>query len=151
MKRTLFAAILVAVVPAACSRQPDRPPASLAELQRVTAAKSPHEIATYIYANYGCKNCHTIASGGKFGYTALGEQLKGKSEGCVAMLTSMHRILALPEANRTPEHREKLAHFNEYGCSSCHQISLGTVSLTEVGARLKELHMACTEVQKVLN
>lgn len=117
----------------------------------MTAAKNAHEIAAYIFDNYGCRNCHTISSGGKFGYTAKGEQLRNKSEGCIAMLTTVSRIVTLPEANRTAEHKEKLAHFNDYGCTSCHRISFGAVDLTEVGAKLKTMHLACTDVQKVLN
>ena len=97
------------------------------------------------------KNCHTIGAGGKFSYTEVGEQLERKSEGCIALLTSVHHIVTLPEADRTTEHKEKLAHFNDYGCTACHQISFGTAGLTEVGARLRELHMACADVQKSLN
>lgn len=151
MNRIAFVPFVLLCVLVACTQQPPRPPATVAELQKVTDAKSPHEIGTYIFNHYGCKNCHSLSSAGKFGYTAAGEQLKTKSEGCVAMLTSIHRIVSLPETNRTDEHRTKLAHFNEYGCTACHQISLGTVGLTEVGANLKELHMACTDVQKIVN
>jgi len=136
---------------AACSAHADKPPATVAELEKMTAAKAPHEIASFIFDNYGCKNCHTVASGGKFGYTAMGEELKKKSEGCIAMLTSVSRIAVMPEKDRTSEHREKLAHFNDFGCTACHRISFGTVDLTEVGAKLKTMHLACTDVQKVLN
>jgi len=135
----------------ACAQRPNRPPATLAELEQVTAAKNAHEVAAFIFDNYGCKNCHTVASGGKFGYTEMGEQLKKKSEGCIAMLTTVSRIVTMPEANRTAEHKEKLAHFNDYGCTACHRISFGTVELTEVGAKLKTMHLACTDVQKALN
>jgi cytochrome c551/c552 len=135
----------------ACSQRPDSPPATLAELEKVTAAKTVHEVAGYIFDNYGCKNCHTIASGGKFGYTAQGEQLKKKSEGCIALLTTVSRVVTLPEADRTADQREKLVHFKAYGCTACHRISFGNVELTEVGAKLKTIHLACTDVQKVLN
>ena len=145
----LFASLLCVVV--GCSRRPDPPPATLAELERVTAAKSAHEIATYIFDNYGCKNCHTVASGGKFGYTAMGEQLKNKSEGCISMITSVRRIVTLPEDKRTPENNEKLAHFKDYGCTACHRISFGSVGLTEVGLKLQTMHLACTDVQQILN
>jgi cytochrome c551/c552 len=134
-----------------CSRNPDRAPATLVELEKVTKAKTAHEVATYIFDNYGCKQCHTVSSGGKFGYTAMGEQLKEKSEGCIALLTTVSRIVTLPETSRTAEHREKLAHFNDYGCTACHRISFGSVELTEVGAKLKTMHLACTDVQRVLN
>jgi cytochrome c551/c552 len=134
-----------------CSQRPERPPATLAELEQVTAAKNAHEVAAYIFDNYSCKNCHTVASGGKFGYTPLGAQLKNKSEGCIALLTTVSRIVTMPEANRTAEQKEKLAHFSDYGCTACHRISFGSIELTEVGAKLKTMHLACTDVQRVLN
>jgi len=151
MKRLRMVGTTLLFVLVGCSRTPGRPPATLAELEQVTQAKSAHEVATYIFDNYGCKQCHTVASGGKFGYTAMGEQLKKSSEGCIAMLTTVSRIVTLPEADRTAEHREKLAHFNDYGCTACHRISFGSIELTEVGAKLKTMHLACTDVQRVLN
>ena len=151
MKLNAFLVGSLLLIAADCSRPPDSPPATLAELEKVTAAKDAHEIATYIFDNYGCKNCHTVASGGKFGYTALGEQLKNKSEGCISMLTSVSKIVTLPEDKRTPENNEKLAHFKDYGCTACHRISFGSVGLTEVGSKLQTMHLACTDVQKVLN
>ena len=150
MKQCLTA-ILLFICLWSCAQKPDHPPATLAELQSVTAAKSPQQIATFIYDSYGCKNCHTLGTSGTFGYTAVGEQLKSKSEGCISMLTAMHGIASLPEERRTAEHKEKLAHFNQYGCTACHRVSYGTVDLTEVGAQLRSLHMACTDVEKILN
>ena len=146
----LLCGFVLSVV-AGCSQGQDRPPATLAELEKATSAKNAHEFAAYIFDNYGCKNCHTIANGGKFGYTAMGEQLKNKSEGCISMLTAVSKIVTLPEANRTAEDHEKLAHFKDYGCTACHRISFGSVDLTEVGAKLQTMHLACTDVQRVLN
>jgi len=151
VKRKLLVAGILFGVFVSCSQQPERPPATLAELEKATAAKSAHEIATYIFDNYGCNGCHTIAGGGKFGYTAMGEQLKKKSEGCIALLTAVSRIATMPEAERTSDHKEKLEHFNDFGCVACHRISFGSVGLTEVGAKLQTMHLACTDVQKVLN
>jgi cytochrome c551/c552 len=151
MKRLRMVGTTLLFVLLGCSRTPGRPPATLAELENVTQAKSAHEVATFIFDNYGCKQCHTVASGGKFGYTVMGEQLKKSSEGCIAMLTTVSRIVTLPEADRTAEHREKLAHFNDYGCTACHRISFGSIELTEVGAKLRTMHLACTDVQRVLN
>src|SRR5437660_4029491 len=104
-----------------CAKTPERTPATLAELQTVTAAKSPMQIATYIFGNYGCKNCHTLGTDGKFSFTTEGEQLKSKSEGCISMLTAVHGIAAMPEVRRTAEDKQKLAHFNQYGCTACHR------------------------------
>jgi len=152
MKSTLLIFVIVSCALCGCSqKKTDGPPATVAELEKVTAAKSAHEIATYIFENYGCKNCHTIAADGKFGYTATGEQLKDKSEGCIALLTSVSNIVTLPDADRTAEHKEKLAHFKDFGCTACHRIAFGSVELTEVGEKLQTMHFACTDVQKVLN
>src|SRR5215510_8719997 len=84
MKKVIFAVLLLSASLSGCAQQPASPPATLAELQRVSSAKKPSEIARYIYDNYGCHNCHTVGSAGKFGYTAQGEQLKSKSEGCIS-------------------------------------------------------------------
>lgn len=149
--RKVVGAITTLLLLVACSQQPERPPATLAELERLTAASTPQEIATYIFANYSCENCHTISSSGKFGFTDRGQEIKGYSEGCPALLGSVRRIAVLPEANRTAEDREKLAHFNEYGCTACHRVVYGSVGLTEVGVRLRALHMSCVDVQRVLN
>ena len=151
MRHKVLIFIFVVTAAAGCSSRRPELPATVAELEKVTAAKSAHEIATYIFENYSCNNCHTIATGGKFGYTSMGEQLKNKSEGCIALLTAVSRIATLPEAGRTAEHNEKLAHFKDYGCTACHRISLGSVGLTEVGAKLQVMHFACTDVQNVLN
>jgi cytochrome c551/c552 len=151
VRQKLWVFILVVTAAACSSRRPETPPATVAELEKVTAAKDAHEIATYIFENYNCNTCHTIAGGGKFGYTAMGEQLKNKSGGCIALLTAVSRIATLPETSRTAEHKEKLTHFKDYGCTACHRISLGSVGLTEVGAKLQVMHFACTDVQKVLN
>lgn len=151
MKKILFSVIVLTFTLAACSQRPAHPPATVAELEQVTSAKTPPEIAKFVFDNYGCQNCHTIGKGGKFSYTSLGEQLKTKSEGCIALLTSIHKIVTLPEADRTADQKERLAHFNDYGCTACHKVSFGTVGLTEVGAKLRTLHMACTDVERVLN
>lgn len=149
--RKVVGVIATLLLLVACSQQPERPPATLAELERLTAAKTPREIATYIFENYGCENCHTISSSGKFGFTGQGQGIKSQFEGCPALIGSVRRIAVLPEANRTAEDREKLARFDEYGCTACHRVSYGSVGLTEVGVRLRALHMSCGDVQRVLN
>jgi cytochrome c551/c552 len=150
MKR-IAVGVLFLICLLGCAKRPERPPATLAELQTVTAAKGPLQIATYIFGNYGCKNCHTLGTEGKFGFTNEGEQLKSKSEGCISMLTAVHGIAAMPEVRRTAQDKEKLAHFDQYGCTACHHISYGVVDLTEVGIQLRNLHMACTDVENILN
>jgi cytochrome c551/c552 len=118
---------------------------------RNVAGKSPQEVADYVFTSYDCNSCHTLGSDGKFGYTARGEQIRGNSEGCVAMLTSMSVIAQVDETNRTQEQKVKAAHFNEYGCTMCHQVTPGHLGMTETGGKLASLHMSCSEVERILN
>jgi hypothetical protein len=108
-------------------------------------------VAQYVFTTYDCNSCHTLGNEGKFGFTARGEQLRGNSEGCVSLLTSMSVIAHVDEPNRTQEQKVKAAHFNEYGCTMCHQVKPGQLGLTETGGKLASLHMSCSEVQSILN
>src|SRR5215831_8110075 len=109
MKSVFIAiAVLMFVLISSCRENPPRPPATHQELQKVTDANTPEQIATFVFDNYGCKNCHTLGSVGKFGFTTEGEQLKSKSEGCIALLTAVHGIVAMPEVRRTAQDKEKL-------------------------------------------
>jgi cytochrome c551/c552 len=137
------------------SKAPAPAPAAPAKTSRTldeqaVSGKSPQEVASYVFASYDCNSCHTLAGDGKFGFTARGEQIRGNSEGCVAMLTSMSVIAQVDEANRTPEQKQKAAHFNEYGCTMCHQVTPGHLGLTETGGKLASLHMSCSEVERIL-
>jgi cytochrome c551/c552 len=118
--------------------------------EHAVSGKSPQEAADYVFASYDCNSCHTLGGDGKFGFTARGQQIRGDSEGCVAMLTSMSVIAQVDDSNRTPEQKQKAAHFNEYGCTMCHQVTPGHLGLTETGGKLASLHMSCSEVQRIL-
>ena len=119
--------------------------------EREVAGKSPQQLAEHVFATYDCNSCHTLGQEGKFGFTSRGEQLRGNSEGCVSLLTSMSVIAHVDETNRTQEQKVKAAHFNEYGCTMCHQVKPGQLGLTETGTKLASLHMSCSEVQSLLN
>lgn len=116
-----------------------------------TTGKSPHEIAQFVFDNYDCKSCHTLGDNEKFGYTDRGQQLRQESDGCVALLTGMSVIVHAKEEDRTPEQKQKAAHFRDYGCVLCHQVEPGKLSLTDAGQKLSTLHLSCSEVQRVLN
>jgi len=118
--------------------------------ERDVAGKSPHEVASFVFASYDCNSCHTLAGDGKFGFTSRGEQLRAGSEGCVSLLTSMSVIAHVNEADRTREQKVKAAHFDEYGCTMCHQVAPGHLGLTDTGSKLASLHMSCSEVQRIL-
>lgn len=113
--------------------------------------KSPHQLAQYIFQHNGCNDCHTLGEQGKFGYTARGQQIHQKAEGCIDLLTAMNVIALTPQSQWTAEDRAKAGHFQEYGCTSCHQITPGKMGLTAMGAKLAVLHMSCPAVEHLLN
>jgi len=112
--------------------------------------KTPVEKAHFVYTNYNCDGCHTLSKEGKFGYTVRGEELRKTEEGCVGLLTSMGVIAHIPDSSRTETQTAKAAHFTEFGCSICHQVEPGKMSLTPTGEQLATLHMSCPEVEKLL-
>jgi len=112
---------------------------------------SSKELATYVFEHHGCDSCHTMGSNGKLGYTERGKQVGKGFIGCVSLLTSMNLIAQVNPANRTPEEKEKAVKFHEFGCTVCHQIVPGKLGLTSYGTKLKSLHVACTDVEKILS
>lgn len=116
----------------------------------VVAGNTPEEMAHHVFAKYKCDSCHTLGSEGKFGFTSRGAELKKDSEGCVTLLTSMSVIVHVSEEQRTPQQKLRAQHFNEYGCTVCHQVQPGQMSLTQTGEKLASLHLSCSEVQKLL-
>ncbi len=115
------------------------------------SGKSPDELAAHIFEHHGCKNCHTLGRGGKLGFTERGKEVGKNFEGCISLLTSMNVIAQVKEENRTPEDKLKAAKFEQFGCTTCHQITPGKLGLTEYGIKLASLHLACTDVQKILS
>ena len=114
------------------------------------AGKSFSQLAECVFEHHGCKNCHTLGSGKKLGLAERGKQVGKNFEGCISLLTAMTAIAQIKEENRSPAEKEKTAWFQEFGCTTCHQMTPGKLSLTEYGTKLASLHMACTEVEKVL-
>lgn len=108
------------------------------------------ELAHYVFEHHGCKTCHTLGKEGKLGFTDKGKETGKNFVGCISLLTSMNVIAQVKPANRTAEEKQKAAQFKEFGCTECHQITPGKLGLTEDGRKLKSLHMACTDVEKVL-
>jgi cytochrome c551/c552 len=114
------------------------------------ARMSPEELAHYVFENHGCKNCHTVGADGKLGFTERGKQVGKGFEGCISLLTSMNVIAQVKETDRSAEEKRKAARFQEFGCTTCHQITPGKLGLTVYGAKLKSFHMACTDVERIL-
>jgi hypothetical protein len=114
------------------------------------SSKSPDELAAYVFEHHHCDNCHTLGQGGKLGFTDRGKEVGKNFEGCISLLTSMNVIAQTKPVNRTAEEKQKAARFQQFGCTTCHQIVPGKLGLTEYGTKLKSLHMACTDVEKIL-
>lgn len=133
-----------------CSKPASQPPTE-AELEKYVADKTPHQVAKFVFENYGCNSCHLPGKDGKFGFTERGKQLRKQFEGCVALLTAMNVMIHVPEAQWTAEERLRHAHFQEYGCAFCHQVTPGRMGLTKTGIKLASLHASCSEVQQILS
>ena len=112
---------------------------------------SSDELAHYVFEHHGCNGCHTLGANGKLGFTERGKQVGKGFEGCIALLTSMNVIAQVKSVDRTAEEKQKAARFQEFGCTTCHQITPGKLGLTAYGTKLKSLHMACTDVEKILS
>ena len=148
---TSLAWLCLAAMLSSCAQQSSGRPKTGAELEQALSGKSPKEKAEFIFEDYNCKGCHTLSKEGKFGFTSWGSQLRQQSEGCVALLTAMNVMIHVPEVERTPDEQRKYAHFQEYGCAFCHQVTPGRMGLTEIGAKLDSFHLSCPEVQQILN
>jgi cytochrome c551/c552 len=114
------------------------------------ARMSSDELAKYVFENHGCKNCHTMGANGKLGFTERGKTVGKGFEGCISLLTSMNVIAQVKETNRSEDEKHKAARFQEFGCTTCHQITPGKLGLTSYGTKLKSFHMACTDVERIL-
>jgi hypothetical protein len=124
--------------------------ASTAVLDRMIASgKSPQELAQYVFDTHGCKSCHTIGREGKLGFTENGQKRATGFEGCINMLTAMTVIVHVREDKRSSQQREKAARFGEFGCTACHNVTPGKLSLTEVGTKLQHLHLGCVDIEKL--
>jgi len=110
------------------------------------------ELAKYVFQQHGCKNCHTLGKAGRLGLTEQGTEVGKNYEGCVSLLTSMNLIAQLKDAERTSVQKKTAARFQEFGCTTCHQIvAPGKMGLTTYGVKLKSMHMACTDVEKLMS
>jgi len=114
------------------------------------SGKSPDELAGYIFEHHHCDNCHTIGAGGKLGFNERGKEVGKGFEGCISLLTSMNVIAQVKPTNRTDDEKHKVARFEQFGCTTCHQIVPGKLGLTSYGQKLKSMHMACTDVERII-
>jgi cytochrome c2 len=118
--------------------------------QMIAAGKSNQELAQYVFETHGCKNCHTVGHDGKLGFTKKGEERAQGFEGCISTLKAMSIIAKVPENQRSATQRRRAQRFEEFGCATCHKLAPGKMGLTEVGAKLENLHLGCVEVEKLV-
>ncbi len=130
------------------SKSASAAPATLTDAQM--SHMSSDELARYVFDHHGCNGCHTLGANGKLGFTDRGKQVGKGFVGCISLLTSMNVIAQVKPANRSAEEKQKAATFQSFGCTTCHQITPGKLGLTSYGSKLKSLHMACTDVERIL-
>jgi hypothetical protein len=118
--------------------------------QMIAAGKSQREVAQHLFDSQGCRKCHTIGQEGKLGFTKEGQERAQGFEGCISTLKAMTIIAKVPEDKRSPTQLRRVQRFQEFGCSTCHKVSPGKMSLTETGAKLAGLHLGCVEVEKLV-
>jgi cytochrome c551/c552 len=137
--------------PSSQPAQSSRGPISANELTDAQMSKmSSDELAHYVFEHHGCTNCHTLGAKGKLGFTERGKQVGKGFEGCIALLTSMNVIAQVKPTDRSAEEKQKAARFQEFGCTTCHEITPGKLGLTTYGTKIKSMHMACTDVERIL-
>ena len=111
---------------------------------------SSDELAKYVFDHHGCNSCHTLGANGKLGFTERGKQVGKGFEGCISLLTAMNVIAQVKPQDRSSDDKQKAVTFQTFGCTTCHQITPGKLGLTSYGTKLKSLHMACTDVERIL-
>lgn len=133
--------------PTAASATSNKTMLTDAQMSKMTS----DELAHYVFEHHGCNNCHTLGANGKLGFTERGTQVGKGFEGCISLLTSMNVIAQVKPADRSADEKQKASRFQEFGCTTCHQIVPGKLGLTAYGTKLKSLHMACTDVERMLS
>ena len=114
---------------------------SEAEIARMNSA----QLTKYVFSHQGCDTCHTLSANWQLGLTDRGQQVSGSFEGCAGLLTAMNVVGELPPSERSPDEAQVAQRFQEFGCSTCHQITPGKMALTDYGTKMKSLHApSCT-------
>ena len=119
----------------------------LASRAHPTAAAENQAALTHsVFETRNCKDCHTLSSSGTLGFTESGKQLGQDFEGCSRMLAAMNLIAQVDPDQRSSQQQRIAARFDQFGCGFCHKITPGKVGLTEVGAKLGNLHLKCVAI-----
>ena len=144
-------ALLVSILPPAVQADRRAESSLPTTLDRLASeGRGQRELAQYVFKTQGCRNCHTVGHDGKLGFTAKGKDLAKAFTGCIDMLTAMTVIVQVSADSRSSKQRQVASHFEEFGCTACHRVAPGELSLTDVGNRLKNLHLGCVDVEKLV-
>jgi hypothetical protein len=108
------------------------------------ARMSSDELAHYVFENHGCNSCHTLGANGKLLFTERGLKLATDFEGCIPLLTAMAAISKVKDNDRTANQNHQAARFEAFGCTTCHEITRGKMTLVNYAPKLKSLHLTCT-------
>lgn len=149
----LLAGLIVSFAPTTANGQSKPPTAQQTgvTLDRMIAAhKDQEQLAEYVFNTHGCKSCHALGQNGKLGFTSRGQQVGKDFEGCIRLLTDMNHIVKVPGARRSDQERHKAARFQEFGCTFCHNVGADKVGMTDLGAKLSNLHLGCVDIEKQL-
>jgi len=147
----LLAALLYGIVTQANAQSHPAPQQTSAAIDRMTAAhKGQQELAQYVFDTQGCNSCHTVGQGGKLGFTSRGQQVGHDFEGCVRLLTDVSAAAKVPDRRRSEQQQHRVARFQEFGCTFCHQMKPGGIGMSAVGAKLSALHLGCVDIEKQL-
>lgn len=114
---------------------------SEAEMARMNS----DDLTRYVFDHHGCNTCHTLHANWQVGFTDRGKQLAKGFEGCASLLTAMNVIAQVEPAERSSDEKAKAARFQQFGCTTCHQIVPGQMALTSYGKKIKSMHLTgCT-------
>ena len=108
------------------------------------------EVARWIFKNHDCQTCHTLDDSGFLGLTPQGQLMAEDFQGCPGMLQTVWQTVGVPEADWTDKQRQVRVEFTRFGCTTCHQVGIHSVELTEIGAKATVMHMSCSSVMAAL-
>jgi cytochrome c551/c552 len=147
----LLAALLYSIVIRASAQSHPTAQQTSAEIDRMTLAhKGRQELAQYVFDTQGCKSCHKLGQGGKLGFTSRGQRVARDFEGCIRLLTDVSATTKVADGRRSEQQQHKVAQFQEFGCTFCHQVKPGGLDMSPVGAKLSGLHLGCVDIERTL-
>ena len=110
------------------------------------AKMSSDELAHYVFENHGCNGCHTLGANGKLGFTDRGKEVGKGFEDASTQLTAMSNIVKVKESDRSEDQKRAQTRFQEFGCTTCHQLTRKAQDSHLWHQAQVSPHLACTDV-----